>query len=206
MPLLNLEYEGGTVACGIDKVDRSKLYGRTETEVLDERGRPCRPAMLANDGKTIIPRGGIALAYVSPAGFWRDKSDLRAIDLNGNPIEGVTSTFKETVALEETCTCEKLLDHNIRMVYRLEPAEDQAFPADLLDALGDGAIFTFPFSYRGGLTADTAFVLQADGAVWLLVGGQTDIHFIAREDPSGIAGTEEEEEDEESEDFDFGTL
>ena len=124
--------------------------------------------------------------------------------MNGDPIEGVTSTFKEVVDLKEESTVENFLDHNIRMVYELSPEEERAFPKSLLTALQEGKIFTFPFSYRGGLTADAAFILEgADEAVWMLVGKKTDVHFISYEQAGGVADPGDGGEEEDDEDLDF---
>ena len=202
MPVLKLEFEGEPVNCGINKVDRSKLYGYKKTEILDDQDRPCSTATLASDGKTLIPSGGVALAYISPTGAWREKSELQAVDMNGEPIEGVTSTFKETVDITEECTPEHFLDHSIRMVYKLSPEEDHQFPGSLLAALKEGKIYTFPFSYRGGLTADTAFIMEGeDKTIWMLIGKKTDINFLSYEQAKGVA--EPEEQEDEDEDLDF---
>ena len=37
----------------LNKVDRSKLYGYKEVEVLDEKGRRCELATIADDGRTV---------------------------------------------------------------------------------------------------------------------------------------------------------
>ncbi|MDF1755918.1 MAG: hypothetical protein P1U89_24230 [Verrucomicrobiales bacterium] len=202
MPVLQLEYKGAPVSCGISKVDRAKLYGYTKTEILDERGRLCQMATLASDGRTLIPAGGVALAYVSPSGAWRDKKELQAVDMSGEPIAGVTSTFKEVVHLDQECTEEDLLDHNIRMVYQLSPDDEMEFPESLIAALQSGKIFTFPFSYRGGLTADTAFILEgSDQTIWMLIGKKTDVNYISYDQAKGVAEADEPEEDDEDLDF-----
>ena len=204
MPILQLEHGGSEVHCGIKKVDRSKLYGYATTEILDDQGRPCKLATLANDGRTLIPSGGVALAYLSPNGLWREKSDLTAVNLNGEPIEGVTSTFKEVVSLDTECSVEDFLEHNIRMAYELSPSEDAAFPSSLLKELSEGKIYTFPFSYRGGLVADSAFILQgADETIWMLVGKRTNVALVSCEQPKGVVVLDEDGEEEEEEDLDF---
>lgn len=208
MPALQLQYHGASVACDLSKVDRSKLYGYVDTQVLDEQQRPCRLATLASDGRTLLPAGGVALAYVSPNGLWREKPDLKAVDLEGNEIQPVISTFKAPVTLEQTASAEDLLDHNIRMSYLLTPeGESAAFPPELLAALEQGEIFTFPFSYRGGLTADTAFLLQGqDGSVWMLAGTKTSIQLVSFEQQAALVADAGSEEDEESEEIDFGMM
>ncbi len=210
MPVLQLKHNGTELDCSINKVDRSKLYGYTKTEVLDENEKPCSLATLASDGKTLIPGGGLALAYVSPKGLWRDKSDLKAVDLDGAPIKSVTSTFKEVVELKETATVEQFLDHNIRMAYALQAEGDDNtdFPPDLVAELAKGTIYTFPFSYRGGLTADTAFLLQGgDDTIWMLVGKKTDIHLIGYEQQGASTAVDDDgDSDDEDGDLDFGMM
>jgi hypothetical protein len=208
MPALQLQYNGTAFSCELDKIDRSKLYGYVDNEVLDEQSRPCRLAMLASDGKTLMPSGGVALAYVSPSGLWRDKAELKAVNLEGQPLEPVLSTFKATVDLGQTATAEDVLDHNIRMSYLLSPAgETASFPADLSTALEAGSIFTFPFSYRGGLTADTAFLLRGqEGAIWMLVGKKTQVQLVGFEQTTSLSAEADETTDEESEEIDFGMM
>lgn len=208
MPALQLQYHGASIACDLSKVDRSKLYGYIDTEVLDEQQRPCRLATLASDGRTLLPSGGVALAYISPNGLWREKSDLKAVDLEGKDIQPVISTFKAPITLDQTATAEDLLDHNIRMSYLLTPEGEAAeFPPALLAALAEGKMFTFPFSYRGGLTADTAFLLQGqDGSIWMLAGKKTNIQLVSFEQQAALADEADTEEDDESEEIDFGMM
>ena len=208
MPALQLQFQGTSVACGLDKIDRSKLYGYIDSEVLDEQQQPCRLATLASDGRTLMPSGGVALAYVSPGGLWRDKADLKAVNLEGKPIEPVLSSFKAPVDLTQVASAEDILDHNIRMSYLLTPEGDgAAFPPALVSELAAGRIYTFPFSYRGGLTADTGFLMQGqDGGIWLLVGKKTSIHFVSFEQQAALAEESAEEAEAESEDIDFGMM
>ena len=54
----------------MNKVDRAKLYGFKETEVLDEQGLRCDLATLAQDGQTVIGRGGTAFGVLTVDGTW----------------------------------------------------------------------------------------------------------------------------------------
>ena len=130
---LDFTYAGNTSACSIDKVDRRKLYGYVETEVLDGADQKCQLATLASDGRTVIPAGGIALATFSPDGLWLDKSELSAVDLEGKPIEPVASSFNAPIELSEIVGIDDYLSHNIRMVYALSAEEgiDAALVAEL---------------------------------------------------------------------------
>lgn len=147
---LNLVFQGESVNFDLEKVDRTKLYGYVETEVVDEAGKPCELATLIGDGHSIVGKGGTAIAYLSPTGQWRKKSDLKAVDLFGKVIVPVKSTFDAPVTLEKQATIDDYLSHNINLIYRLTP--DEEHPA-LMSELKKGTIFQFPFSYRGGLEA-----------------------------------------------------
>src|SRR5690606_23371108 len=54
------------LALVMNKVDRSKLYGYKEVEVLDDQGRRCELATLAGDGRTVVGRGGTGIAQLAP--------------------------------------------------------------------------------------------------------------------------------------------
>ena len=160
----------------LTKIDRSKLYGYKEVEVLDEDGNRCELATLADDGRTVVGRGGTGLGYVDADGQWREKSELTPVDLEGNEIETVPSSFSAPIKLFETVTPEEYLSHNVRLAYQLE-SEDSV--ETLVDELKRGTIFSFPYSYRGGLEADAGFLLMdSDDNVFLAVGDPTDIEFI----------------------------
>lgn len=179
------------------KVDRSKLYGYKELLVVDEQQRPCDLATLADDGHTVVGRGGTGIGYVSAEGQWCDKKQLKPVDLEGNEIEPVPSSFAAPIELNRTATSNEYLEHNIRLVYQLD-AEDDAL--QLKSELADGTIYTFPYSYRGGLEADAGFLLQGeDGNVFFAVGNPTKLQFIGLQQTGPLM----EEEDEAAEDFDM---
>lgn len=207
MPNISFKYDGKESTCGLDKVDRSKLYGYSKSETLDEDGKICSLATLAADGRTVIPSGGVALAYFSPDGLWKDKSDLKAVDIDGEEIVPVSSTLKAPVELSDIATAEEFLTHNIRLTYQMNTGENGIDEA-LQNALSDGAIFRFQFSYRGGLTADTAFLMNGhDGTPWMLVGKKTELEFIGFEQAGSLSNSEDDTESSEEEDdlmsFDF---
>lgn len=206
MPELQLSFKGEELSCGISKVDRRKLYGYTETEVVDsETEQVCSLATLASDGRTLIPSGGVALAYVSPKGIWKTKEELRPVDLEGEELTPVTSTFKEVVELKETASAEEYLDHNIRMVYQLET--EGGFPKALLGELAEGTIYHFPFSYRGGLVPDEAFILQGnEETIWMAVGKKTDVQLIGQEQIGAAVAVEELAGESEVDPLDFGMM
>jgi hypothetical protein len=157
----------------LNKVDRSKLYGYKEVEVLDDHGRRCELATIANDGRTVVGVGGTGLGQVSADGLWSEKSQLKPIDLDGQEIKPVASSFSAPVKLFDTASIEQYLNHNIRSVYQLESADDTS---ELLLELKRGTIFSFPYSYRGGLEADAGFLLLSDdNHIFLAVGNPTKV-------------------------------
>lgn len=110
---LVFQFGGKEVSFQMNKVDRSKLYGFKELEVLDEKKRPCELATLSGDGQTVVGRGGTGLAYNSSDGLWCNKGELTPVDIEGNEIEPVKSSFNapnplgEEVSIDRACctTC-----------------------------------------------------------------------------------------------------
>src|SRR5262249_37877050 len=106
MPTLTLIYEGKPLAFTLEKFDRAKLYGYAETETLTTEGEVCSHATLCGDGHTIAGKGDTAIAYLSPDGFWRERSELRPVDArDGAAIVPVKPTFAYPVNLDETKEC-----------------------------------------------------------------------------------------------------
>jgi hypothetical protein len=199
--LLNLQYNGTPVALALEKVDRAKLYGFTDIEVQDDEGRPCELATLNGDGHTLAGKGGAALAQLSSSGLWCDKSALKPVNLNGEPITPVKSTFDAPVSLEQQASIDDYLNHNITSVYQLS-AEGEAHTG-LIEELKKGTIYTFPFSYRGGLEASTAFLLLGgDGNPFLAIGQEATLEFVGLKQVAAV--TEEETEAEEDDMLEFG--
>src|SRR5258707_14625916 len=102
----------------VEKVERSKLYGYVETEVVDATGKRCELATLTGDGHSLVGKGGTALAYLSPHGLWRRKSELKPVDIHGHVITPVKPTFAAPVTLEQTVSIDDYLSHNIDLIYR----------------------------------------------------------------------------------------
>jgi hypothetical protein len=184
-------------------VTRDDLYGFVDIETLDEQGRPCKSAKLAGDGKSIIQSGGTAIACLSASGEWLERKSLTAVDQDDKPITPVSSTFNAPVPLDQTASIDELLSHNITSVYQLSAEGDIA---ELVQSLSAGKIFRFPFSYRGGLMADVAFLLvSADGTPFLLIGQSTKFECIGFDQPAAIED-ETEGADEEEESLDFSMM
>lgn len=196
----------------LQKVDRSKLYGSKEVEALDDREQLCELATLADDGCTLIGKGGTGLGWVDADGKWREKSELSPHNVDGDEVRPVPSSFSAPIKLFDTATEEDLLDHNIRLVYSLRfdgPSDSSGAASDLADLqseLARGTIFKFPYSYRGGLEADVAFMLQNESAeIMLIVGNPTEVSFLAMQSKATVPDTDDVG-DESADSVDFGMI
>lgn len=198
---LVFELGGKQIAVSLTKVDRSSLYGYVETEALDDRGRPCTLATLADDGQTLIGPGGTALASLTAEGNWVDRRKLAPVDAEGRRLTPVPSSFAAPLPLEKTASIDEYLSHNVRAVYQLSGDEI----APLLTELKKGTIYTFPYSFRGGIEPDVGFLLMAaDGNAFLAVASPTKIEFVGLQ--QAALATEEEPAEEEEEELDFGMI
>ncbi|MEM7782849.1 MAG: hypothetical protein AAF623_05815 [Planctomycetota bacterium] len=201
---IQFEYSGSPIEFRMLKVDRSKLYGYKDLEVLDELGNPCELTTLAEDGKTLIGKGGTGIGYLTADGNWCDKAQLKAVDLEGEPIEPVPSSFSAPILLEQESTVDDYLNHNIRLIYRMEFDDCDS---NLIQKLKQGTIFQFPYSYRGGLEADAGFLLMnhAD-EVFFLVGDRTGVDYKTLQQSAPVAPPEEDSESNEDSLMDFGMI
>src|ERR1700676_2265652 len=180
---LTVQFLDESINLTLEKVERSKLYGYVETEVVDATGKRCELATLTGDGHSLVGKGGTALAYLSPNGLWRKKSELKPIDIHGQVITPVKPTFAAPVTLEKTVSIDDYLSNNIDLIYRLTPDAEHAA---LTKKLQGGAIFQFPFSYRGGPVAAVGFLLLgSDGHLFLCVGTPTAIDFVGLKAAAG---------------------
>jgi hypothetical protein len=199
---LILSLDGQETPVKLVKLDREKLYGEVEVEAFDEKGNPASIKVLAADGKTLIDKGGTALTTVNEDGESISRSDLVAVDEEGNTIDPVPSSFGKPNVLKRAGV-EDYLSQIVKSVYTLEPADGTDLNA-ITDHLEDGEIFTFPFSYRGGLEYDNAFLVGRDRNVFMVVGRSADLQFVRLGQAMPLDVIEEKEVSED--DLDFGLL
>ena len=202
---ITFEFDGDSIQFEMHKVDRSRLYGYKELEVLDEEGNRCELTTLADDGRTLIGKGGTGIGYLTADGNWVDKSQLSAVNAEGKPMKPVGSSFAAPVPLKKQCSIEAYLDHNIRLTYLLKPLTvSEKLHAELVG----GAIFQFDYSYRGGLVPDTGFVMMNDDKqIFFLVGDSTSVDYKSLQQAAAVAAAEEETGDEAEDDLmDFGMI
>lgn len=150
-----------------EKLDRSKLYGRRQRQVLDPGGKRCERAELTRDGTLLIRSGMTAQGYFDEVGTWIPNSKLVGLDADGKPVKQVPSTLGEAQKLAGPVGPEELLDLSVRAVYVL--AAEQLDPK-LEAELKAGKVYKFPFNYRPDYESETAFLVGNPSGYFALVG------------------------------------
>jgi len=200
---LVLSLDGVEFPVKLQKVDRRRLYGDVEIEAFDEHGNPAFLRFLADDGQTIIDRGGTALQTVSEDGDSVERGELTPVDKNGKEIPPVESSFNVTNVLK-SASIEDYLSLIVKSVYTLDPVSGDDELKELRDALSGDNIYQFDFSYRGGVQYDLAFLLEADKNIFMVVGVPAALEFLKL----GQAATLDEPEDQDLsvDDLDFDLM
>lgn len=177
------------------KIDRRRLYGWTEIEATDDAGEPCSVVSTDETGLLMIPPGGTAVGLLTPRGEWAERSELKSVTTDGKPAELLPSSYSTVIALAETVTPEVYFEHDITDFYQLTE-----IPDDLVGAVGD-RIYTFRYCYAAGCEGSPAFVLAADGKLFLLVGERRAYEMVGYDEPGFIDPDAEDEGDAETVDF-----
>ncbi len=198
---LVLSLDGVEYPVTLTKIDRDKLYGRVEIEAFDEKGREASLRVLAADGKTLLDKGGTALATVTDKGDSVDRNELVPVTIEGKKIDQVPSSFNQ-INILKPATVENYFTQIVKSVYLVGPHEDAEI-GDLHDNLSDDRLYTFPFSWRGGIENDNAFLIGTNGDAFLVVGRQAEFEFIKLNQAAVLENTEEEEISAEDLDFDL---
>ena len=188
---LILSLDGHEFPVNLVKIDRGRLYGDVAIEAFDEKGKPAVIKVLAPDGKTLIDIGGTALATVSEDGSSVERSKLVAVDPDGEPVETVPSSFSRPNTLSQAKS-EDYLSQIVKSVYALEPPDGQSLDF-LQDHLAAGQMYNFPFSYRGGIEHDSAFVVGSGDDAFMVVGKPAALQFV-RLNQAAVLDTPEEKE------------
>jgi hypothetical protein len=189
----NVEYSGSPV-----KVDRKKLYGWSEIVALDDSGRECQVVSVDQTGTLIIPKGGVGLGILTPDARWVDRSELQAVTLDGEPAVSKPSSYDAPVELAEKASVEDLLDLGITGSYQLDDVDP-----GLAVALGDD-IYGFDYFFRAGYSGSRAYLMAADGVVFMFVGYVNEFEMLGLEQATLVEP--EDAEAEESDDLDFSFM
>ncbi len=180
----------------IEKLDRNKLYGWVDKKYYDRDGSECYFGSLSSDGVSLFGRESFEMGYLNEQGEWCDRSQLTAVDLEGQPLEKVESSFKQTLMLDKTVSHDEFLDHVIKSVYQLD------HPELLAKVKACEGIFTFPFNYNASISPDPAFLIESDDTLFMLIGQAAGFDFI---EPHQVESALliEDDEDEDDDDIDF---
>ena len=197
--ILNLDGEEFSVS--IRKVDRDQLYGSVEIEAFDEKGNPASLLVLAADGKTLLDKGGTALATLDEKGNSVERNTLKSVNLEGGELKLVESSFSKTNTLKLAKT-EDYLSQIVKSVYLIDPYEDGDIKF-LLDHLSGGNIYSFPFSYRGGTEHDNAFIIGNKTDAFMITGKEARFQFAKLNQVAVLDSVEEEEISADDIDFDL---
>ncbi len=198
---LILSLDGQDFPVSIVKIDREKLYGRVEIEAFDEKGREASLRVLAADGKTLIDKGGTSLATITDKGDSVERNELIPVTPDGDQIEQVPSSFNQKNELKPA-TVEDYFTQIVKSVYLVGTFETNDISA-LHDYLSDGRMYWFPFSWRGGIEYDNAYLIGSGGDIFLVVGKQADFQFVKLNQAAVLDAGEEEDISADDLDFDL---
>ncbi|CAN5208831.1 hypothetical protein BH20ACI2_BH20ACI2_24420 [soil metagenome] len=198
---LTLSLDGEEFSVQLKKIDRDDLYGSVEIEAFDEKGNPAQLLVLAADGKTLLAKGGTALATLDLKGNSVERSTLKPVNTEGEEIETVESSFGKSNDLK-LAEIDDYLSQIVKSIYILEPEEDGDIKF-LLDHLSSGLIYSFQFSYRGGTEYDNAFIIGNKSDAFMIVGKEARFQFAKLNQVAQLDSIEDEEISGDDIDFDL---
>lgn len=198
---LVLVLDGEEFSISIKKIDRDQLYGSIDIEAFDEKGNPAQLLVLAADGKTLLDKGGTALATLDEKGNSIERNTLKTVNLEGGELALVPSSFNQPNELKKA-EVDDYLAQLVKSVYVIDPYEDGKIDY-LLDHLSGGLIYRFPFSYRGGTEYDNAFILGNGKDAFMIIGKQARFQFSKLNQVATLDAAEEQEISGDDIDFDL---
>ena len=199
-PLI-LSVDGREFPVQIIKINREDLYGSVEIEAFDEKGKPAELLILAPDGKTLIGKGGTALATLDIKGNSISRTDLSVVGAKGEELPRVESSFDKPNELRKA-DVDDYLSMIVKSVYSIDAVGEESI-GHLLDLLSDGRVYRFPFSYRGGVEYDDAFVIGNGKDAFLVIGKQAVMQFAKLGQAAVLEPIEEDEISADDLDFDL---
>lgn len=193
-----VNFEGEVSEFGLNRLTRDKIYGRKLRVVVDEDGEPTETAYLTRDGSALLLKGAMASVYVDDEYDVTERSELLAVDADGNPIEPEDSTLGVEQPLEGPIDPRRLLDHNAKAVYELHA---DALGEKLRTLLEEGEIFETIFNYRKSFDVHPLFLLKNDDGFFAVVGEEAPFEFLRKEQVAVIDDDDEDPFDDDELDF-----
>ena len=189
-----------TSSFSFSRLDRAKLYGYKERQIIDADGQRCSSAYLTSDGAALIPGGGLAMLYVDDNFATVERSVLMTVNEEGATPPLNASTLGVEQALAGPVSPQELLDHIVHTVYELSAEQLGATLAADLEA---GKIYSAPFSYRDDYQLQALFLVKGDGGLFALIGTPTNFAYVRRD---AVVEESQAEEDDLSDDLDFSMM
>lgn len=193
---LNFVLGSKTYAAAPVKLDRKKMYGWSTKVAFDHNGKECDIAYLNTDDSQLLPSGAVKQGIVDDSGRWIERGDLVACDEQGNKLEMHESSFNVMITLNKRANSQEFLDNEWEQVYQLDNNQ-------LLDAVGSD-IYSFPFSYKGGVNSLDAYLIGTDNGLFLLAGRKIDFAPLTLREEAIIDESDVELVDEDIDELDFG--
>jgi hypothetical protein len=177
-----------------EKLDRAKLYGKRQRQVLDPGGQRCEKAELTRDGTLLVRSGMTAQGYFDEVGTWVPSSKLVGLDAKGQPLPAIGSTLGEAQSLTGPVDAIEVLDLAVRSVYALSP---EGLDPKLEAELKAGKAYKFTFCYRGGYEAETAYLVGNATGFFALVGTPASSEWCELQTVASDALADADEDDDE---------
>jgi len=161
----------------------------------------CKMSTITADGKHILQSGSTGIMTFNDDGNYVSRTEMQVVNDEGNPIEKVASSYDlESIPLKE-CSVEDYLDLRVKGIYQVSMVDYD----ELFTRLEEGQIYSFEYCYRAAYDADDAFLLNADGVTFLIIGTKLEYEFIGLE--SNVMDIiEADAEVSLDDDFDMGML
>lgn len=182
------------------KLDRERLYGRKERQVVDDEGKRCASAWLSSDGAALVPSGGLAMLYVDESFGTVERSALQAVDDQGAEVAQLPATLGVEQELEGPLPPARVLDHAVHSVYVLTP---ESIGATLAAELKAGKIYGCPYCFRDDYTRQMLFLLANETGTFALLGSAPAFAMVRRDAAPPAASAEG---DDMSDDLDFSMM
>ena len=187
---------GGKVwKAGLSKLKRSDVYGWSELDISDDKGRACTMATLV-EGRHVLPSGSISMIKLNKAGEVVSSSGLVGVDRDGKQVPKHPSVYSGPVSLREG-HLDDYLAMAVKAVYVLISEEESPF----LEELNGGKLLQFMFNYREDYEADDAFMLSNGEDVFLVTGQIPELDFLAQQQAESPVEVETVESEEDLMDF-----
>ena len=175
---IDIGYKGRAFRFLLTPIDRKRLHGFKRRIALDENGHECATAHLTRDGRFLLGSGCTAELYINDVGDTIHRSELVAVDADGEPLPTLSATSERTQAIKASVALDDFLNHVVIKAYTLE---SEALDPALEQALRDGALFRVPYRPRPTHAEIPAFLLANENCLLLMQADTCSFDFVSLE-------------------------